>query len=88
MKVRTVVFSSVMSLGLLTAGFVAGQDVSARRHPNLAAAQRLIEQATGKIDAAQQANEFDMNGHAARAKELLNQAYGEIKQAAEAANHH
>jgi hypothetical protein len=29
-----------------------------------------------------------MNGHAARAKELLEQANREIKEAAEAANHH
>jgi hypothetical protein len=87
MKLRNIVFGSVLSLSLLTSGFLVGQDIG-RRHPNLAAAQRLIEQAQGKIDAAQQANEFDMNGHAGRAKELLNQAYGELKQAAEAANRH
>jgi len=34
------------------------------------------------------ANEFDMGGHAARAKDLLDQAYREIKLAAEAANRH
>ena len=32
------------------------------------------------------ANEFDMNGHAAKAKALLDEAYSEIKLAAEAAN--
>ena len=31
------------------------------------------------------ANEFDMEGHAAKAKDLLNQAEKEIRQAAEAA---
>jgi hypothetical protein len=36
--------------------------------------------------AAQTANEFDMAGHAAKAKELLDQANNELKQAAEAAN--
>jgi len=36
--------------------------------------------------AAQVANEFDMNGHAAEAKELLEQASKELKEAAEAAN--
>jgi hypothetical protein len=86
MKGRNIVFGSILALGLVTSGFLAGQDISGRRHPNLAAAQRLIEQAQGKIDAAQQANEFDMNGHAARAKQLLNQAYGELKAAAETAN--
>lgn len=86
MKVRTMVFGSVLGLGLLTSGFVAGQDVSGRRHPNLAAAQRLIDQAYAKISAAQDANEFDMSGHAARAKDLLDQANREIKLAAETAN--
>ncbi len=62
------------------------QDVSHKRHPNLAAAQRLTEQAWQKISAAQQANEFDMQGHAQKAKELLDQANNELKQAAQSAN--
>ncbi|MDR3415906.1 MAG: hypothetical protein P4L83_06955 [Nevskia sp.] len=62
------------------------ENVSGKRHPNLAAAQRLSEQAFNKVSAAQQANEFDMDGHAAKAKELLEQANNELKQAAEAAN--
>jgi F0F1-type ATP synthase membrane subunit b/b' len=61
-------------------------DVSAKRHPNLAAAQRLVDQAYKRVAAAQQANEFDLGGHAARAKELLDQANAELKQAAETAN--
>lgn len=87
MKVRTIIFGSIVGLGLVTSGFVAGQDVSWRRHPNLAAAQHLIDQAYAKISAAQDANEFDMGGHAAHAKELLDQANREIKQAAMEANH-
>lgn len=86
MKVRTIVFGSVMALGLVTSGFVAGQDVSWRRHPNLAAAQHLIDQAYAKISDAQGANEFDMDGHAAHAKELLEQANREVKAAAMTAN--
>ncbi len=62
------------------------RDVSHKRHPNLAAAQRLTQQAWEKIGVAQQANEFDMQGHAKKAKELLEQANNELKQAAEAAN--
>ncbi len=62
------------------------QNVSKGRHPNLAAAQRLTAQAFEKITAAQQANEFDMQGHAKKAKELLDQANNELKQAAQAAN--
>jgi hypothetical protein len=62
------------------------QNVSAKRHPNLAAAQKLTDQAFNKITAAQQANEWDMDGHAQKAKELLDQANNELKKAAEAAN--
>jgi hypothetical protein len=83
---RKLVFGSVLGLGLFTSGVLVGQNVSAHRHPNLAAAQRLMEQAVGKIDAAQQANEFDMNGHAAKAKDLLGKAFEEVKLAAGAAN--
>ncbi|RUL75339.1 hypothetical protein [Dyella choica] len=62
------------------------RDVSAKRHPNIAAAQRLVDQAYKRVTAAQQANEFDLGGHAAKAKELLDQANAELKQAAEASN--
>jgi hypothetical protein len=64
------------------------RDISSRRHPNLAAAQRLCHEAWEKISAAQEANEFDMHGHAQKAKELLDQVNHELKEAAEAANHH
>jgi hypothetical protein len=77
--------TTVFSTGLLFAQH-PGRKVSAARHPNLAAAQRLSEQAFQKIVAAQQANEFDMSGHAQKAKELLEQADRELKEAAEAAN--
>jgi hypothetical protein len=62
------------------------ENVSPHRHPNLAAAQRLVDQAFKKITDAQQANEFDLGGHAAKAKELLDQANRELKQAAEVSN--
>jgi hypothetical protein len=62
------------------------QNVVPKAHPNLAAAQRLSQQAYDKLEAAQKANEWDMGGHAAKAKELLVQASAEIKLAAEAAN--
>jgi hypothetical protein len=88
MITRKLVLSSVLSLGLFASGVLVGQNVSARRHPDLNAAQRLMEQAVGKIDAAQQANEFDMGGHAQKAKDLLGRAFEEVKLAAEAANRH
>jgi hypothetical protein len=62
------------------------EKVSFRRHPNLAEAQTAIQNALDRISRAQSVNEFDMGGHAQKAKYLLNEAYGEIKLAAETAN--
>jgi len=63
-------------------------NVSMQHHPNIAAAQRLVTQAYEKISAAQHANEFDMGGHAQKAKDLLDQVNRELKAAAEEANAH
>ncbi len=85
-------FMAGMATALLLSGVVAFADrppahnVSASRHPNLAAAQRLVDQAFAKIEAAQRANEFDLGGHAAKAKDLLQQANSELKEAALTAN--
>jgi hypothetical protein len=57
-----------------------------KHHPNLAAAQRLSRDAWEKIMAAQKANEWDMDGHAQKAKELLDKVNDELKMAAESAN--
>ncbi|MFK2931513.1 hypothetical protein [Dyella agri] len=87
-KLAGVVLTATLSL--VAVAVFAGQpvrDVSAHRHPNIAAAQRLTDQAYQRIAAAQQANEWDMDGHAAKAKDLLDQANRELKAAAEAANH-
>lgn len=91
MKLRNMLIGAVLVLTMTITGFVfaqkkPAQNVSGRRHPNLAAAQHLAAQAYQKIIAAQQANEWDMEGHAQKAKELLDQANNELKQAAEAAN--
>jgi hypothetical protein len=90
MTIRKVVLGGIVAVTMLCGGILLAQkpprDISPRRHPNLAAAQRLCDQAFQKITAAQEANEFDMNGHAAKAKELLEQASRELKEAAEAAN--
>lgn len=66
---------------------IGGLAYAQPRHPNLAAAERLCHQAFTRISDAQQANEWDMQGHAAKAKELLDQAEKEIGLAARAANH-
>ena len=78
------------ALALVASVAIAGPPVEnvGKRHPNLAAAQRLCNQAYEKISAAQQANEWDMQGHAAKAKDLLDEANRELKAAAEAANRH
>ena len=89
---KTRLYTCVLSSCLLIGGAAAlaqkpERDISGRRHPNLNAAQRLSQQAYEKIVAAQQANEWDMKGHAQKAKELLDQVNRELKEAAEAANH-
>lgn len=92
MNVRKAILGSVIGAGLFASGVMVAQgperNVSHLRHPNIAAAQRLVQQAYDRILAAQQANEFDMDGHAQRAKGLLDQANRELKEAAEVANHH
>ena len=68
---------AIASSGAFAKGPMAG-------HPNLKAAHKDIKQAIEKVSAAQKANEFDMEGHAAKAKDLLDQAEKELAQAAEA----
>lgn len=84
--VATPIIGSLLLLGGLAIAQRPAENVSKGRHPNLAAAQRLSQQAFEKITAAQEANEWDMQGHAKKAKELLEQANNQLKQAAEAAN--
>lgn len=80
----------VLSLAMICGGVAVAQmpkdNVNPHKHPNLAAAQHLSQEAWEKITAAQQANEWDMDGHAAKAKDLLDQVNRELKMAAEAAN--
>jgi len=80
----------IIGVALLCGGIVIAQapvqNINPHRHPNLAAAQRLCEQAYNKITVAQQDNEWDMEGHAQKAKELLDQANQQLKLAAEWAN--
>ena len=90
MKISKGLLGVVLGAALVGGGIAVAQkpveDISGKRHPNLAAAQRLSQQAWEKITAAQQANEWDMQGHAAKAKELLDQVNRELKLSAEAAN--
>ncbi|MGB7728553.1 MAG: hypothetical protein WBL50_11005 [Candidatus Acidiferrum sp.] len=90
MKISKSLAGVVMVAALICGGVAVAQkpvdNVSGKKHPNLAAAQRLSQQAYEKIVAAQEANEWDMDGHAAKAKELLDQVNQQLKMAAEAAN--
>jgi hypothetical protein len=86
---KTRVLAAALGMALVVGGALFAQpkqNVAAGRHPNLAAAQRLSLQAFEKITAAQEANEWDMQGHAKKAKELLDEVNKELKMAAEAAN--
>ncbi len=92
MKRGRILLQGLMVLVLICAGMLYAQqkrpvrNISGARHPNLAAAQDLSQRAYNRIVAAQKANEWDMDGHAQKAKELLEQVNAELKQAAEAAN--
>jgi hypothetical protein len=78
---------ALVLLGGLAIAQMPKENVSGGRHPNLAAAQRLSQQAWQKIVAAQEANEWDMQGHAQKAKNLLDEVNKELKMAAASANH-
>ena len=62
------------------------QDINARVHPNLAAAQKHVVEANAAIAVAQKDNRYDMKGHAEKARQLLVEVNNELKAAAEAAN--
>ena len=89
MKKTAVVTVAALALtGSLLFAAKPVRNINPNRHPNLAEAQNLSRRAFEKIVAAQKANEWDMDGHAQKAKELLDQVNIELKQAAEAANQH
>ena len=81
---------NVVGLAVIAGGLALAQrpkeNVNPAHHPNIAAAQKLSEEAYQKLIAAQQANEWDMAGHAQKAKNLLEQANNQMKMAATAAN--
>jgi hypothetical protein len=84
MKLKNTILTVVASAAVVTLAVaqlpVATVDPS--RHGNLAAAQQNIQQAFNSISAAQQANDSQLAGHAARAKEYLREANDEIAAAA------
>jgi hypothetical protein len=85
-KPRVFVFSVIVSLGGIALAQRPKENVSGAHHPNLAAAQRFSQQAWQRIVDAQKANEWDLGGHAQKAKDLLDESNKELKLAAETAN--
>ena len=87
---KNLLAAAVLGVSVVVAGIAVAkepaQNVSAKKHPNIAAAQRLVDQAWEKVTAAQKANEYDLGGHAAKAKDLLEQANTELKEAAKESN--
>lgn len=80
-------FVLVAGLGIATLAISQTvQNVDPSRHGNLAAAQSLIAQAYQRMTEAQQSNNYELGGHAARAKQLLSEAANEIGLAAATAD--
>lgn len=87
MNVRQILISGVCGAALFAGGIAVGQEnVSPGKHPHLAEAQKLISSAEGQIDQAQAIWKDKLGNHAQRAKQLLQQADGELQQAAIYAN--
>ena len=80
------IIASLLALAVAAPIGIAVAKGEMKGHPNLSAAQALIKDAYGKIQAAQKANEYDMGGHAKKAEEALKTAVDEIHLAAEVAN--
>jgi hypothetical protein len=84
---KKMILASLLVMGVSGVAFAKPKvNVSVKKHPNIAAAQKLALQAYNKVVAAQKANEYDLGGHAQKAKDLLEQVNAELKEAAEAAN--
>jgi hypothetical protein len=81
MKTLIAAGCALMLAGSLMAGPMAG-------HGNLEEAHNKIKIAIGAMERAQKANHYDMDGHAAKAEQLLRDAEREIRMAAESANRH
>ena len=82
-KLRTVMLTAAVCLPL---GAFAGGGKAFKGHPNMMAAAKALDTAWEKITAAQKANEYDLGGHAAKAKDAIKLAMDELKLAAQAAD--
>ena len=81
---------SKLSIAILAAAIAFPMGLFAgplRGHPNIKAAMHDLDLAWEHINASQKANEFDEGGHAQKAKEAIQLAKDEVRQAAEYDNH-
>jgi hypothetical protein len=79
----------LMAGALLGAALIGGGVTVAQRPERDASGSTTASRQTWeKITEGQKANEWDLDGHAAKAKELLDQANADMKLAAEASNKH
>ena len=83
-KLRTVMLTAAVCLPL--GAFAGGGGKALKGHPNMMAAAKALDTAWEKITAAQKANEYDLGGHAAKAKDAIKLAMDELKLAAQAAD--
>jgi hypothetical protein len=85
-RVLAPVLGSLLLIGSVAVGQPPAKNISKVAHPNLARAQTQSSNAYNSIVAAQEANEFDLAGHAQKAKALLEQVNSELKLAAQQSN--
>ena len=85
-RLSTAILGTLAIIGGIAIAQPPKQNINAGRHPNLARAQHQCAMASQSITAAQEANEWDMQGHAKHAKQLLDEASNELRAAATAAN--
>ncbi len=89
--IKSRILAAIAGLGLFIGGMAVAQrppveNINPKRHPNLAAAQDLSRRAWQRILDAQKANEWDMEGHAQKAKNLLDEVNEQLRLAANWAN--
>jgi hypothetical protein len=90
MRGSALVAGGVLCAVLACPGLLMAQqptvDIDTDGHGNLSAAQEYVAMAWRRMDNAQRANNYNLGGHAERAKELLEQANAEISAAADVLN--
>jgi hypothetical protein len=91
MTKKSFLLNSVFCAGLICGGALFAQkpvtNIDPNRHPNLAEAQRHLQEAWGKTEEAQKENKDELGGHADKAKQHIEAADQELKAAAEYADH-